>query len=240
MKTLKLSPYVVPSRFPNCPAYLSQPDVTKRPSREQILQSKEEEHIANAMEKSLKEFEDKISRDYCSTLSELYEKLNVNPPWQQMKQPNEIKLCYVQNLSDSGPQVTAAMRINGDMMLDVYVKSVKLTELGSLPAHIDKVSQIYEICDVVCSLTSFNAANTKAPTIFNWTLRLVITLLLNVKQDYEKYTIVLAFIIEQLQLMTKRSYAYSYEFLIFVSIFYNISPSAYRFLRRTGNSILPC
>ena len=74
-----------------------------------------------------------------------------------MKQPNEIKLCYVQNLSDSGPQITAAMRINGDMMLDA---SVKLTELGSLqlPAHIDKVSQIYEICDVVCSFKSFNAA----------------------------------------------------------------------------------
>ena len=191
------------------------------------------------MEKSLKEFEDQKSRDYCSTLSELCEKLNVNPPWQQMKQPNEIKLCYVQNLSDSGPQITAAMRINGDMMLDA---SVKLTELGSLqlPAHIDKVSQIYEICDVVCSFKSFNAANTKTPTSFDLTLQLVITLLINVKQDYEKYTLVLAFIIEQLQLMTERSYAYSYEFLIFASIFYNISPSAYRFLRSTGNLILPC
>ena len=172
MKTPKLSLYAVPSRFPNCPAYFSQPDVTQRPSREQILQSKEEEHVAKAMEKRLKEFEDQKSRGYCSTLSKLYEKLNVNSPWQQMKQPNEIKLCYVQNLSDSGSQITAAMRINEDMMLDVYVK---LTELGSLqlPAHIDKVSQIYEICDVVYFLRSFNAANTKAPTSFDLTLQLV-------------------------------------------------------------------
>ena len=51
--------------------------------------------------------------------------------------------------------------------------------------------------------------NTKTLTSFDLTLQLIITLLINVKQDYEKYTLVLAFIIEQLQLMTERSYANS-------------------------------
>ena len=72
------------------------------------------------------------------------------------------------------------------------------------------------------------------------TLQLVFTLLTNLINNSEKNTALLLFITEQLQLMNKSCFAYPSEFLVVSSIFHNISPSAYRFLRTTENIILPC
>ena len=41
-------------------------------------------------------------------------------------------------------------------------------------------------------------------------------------------------------MIRKELHFYSYEFLVFSSLLHNISPSAYRFLRSSGNFILPC
>ena len=54
------------------------------------------------------------------------------------------------------------------------------------------------------------------------------------------FHLVIAFVCEQLELLTMKKKNYSYQFLIFSSIFYNVSPHAYRFLRNSGNLIFPC
>ena len=241
LKTPKLSPDVIPSIFPNCPSYLSQPHSSKRRSRENILQSKEEQNIKKAIEKSKEEFELQEENDRCSSLIEVVEKLKIKPPWHLIQQPNEIQICYLKNSASTGPEVQAAMCLNEDMFLNVFLQSVKLAKLGSfeLPLKIDKLSKIHLVCATVCSLKSFATA-ARAETTFDLTLQLIITLLLALKLDSEKFTSELTFIVEQLQLMRKECHPYSYEYLVFSSLLHNISPSAYRFLRSSGNITLPC
>ena len=230
----------VPSIFPNCPAYLSQSRSTKRNSRENLLMMKECQNIKRAIEKSAKEFEEQMAKDRFSSLIELSEKLKIEPPWKVVELSNKLNICYIEDSASTGPHIKAALCIREDMLLDVFIQSVKLTRLGKLqlPVKINTLSQIYEICETTCSLKSF--ASTKVKKTSDLTLQLVFTLLTNLINNSEKNTALLLFITEQLQLMNKPCSAYSSEFLVFSSIFHNISPSAYRFLRTTGNIILPC
>ena len=179
--------------------------------------------------------------DRCSSLIEVVKKLKIKPPWHLIQQPNEIQICYLKNSASTGPEVKAAMCLNEDMFLNVFVQSVKLAKLGSfeLPLKIDKLTKIHLVCATVCSLKSFETA-ARAETTFDLTLQLIITLLLVLKLDLEKFTSELTFIVEQLQLMRKECHPYSYEYLVFSSLLHNISPSAYRFLRSSGNITLPC
>ena len=201
---------------------------------------KENESIAKAFEQSTKEFQEQQAKDNCTSLIDVVEKLQIDHPWHLIKHSGGIKICYIENLSNSCPQVKAALCLNEDMLLNVFVQSVKLSKIGSLlfPMQITKLSQIYQTCETVCSLKSFTATSEKRS--FDLTLQLIISLLISLKPECEKFESVLSFVIDQLQLMTKRSFAYPYEFLIFASILQNISPSAYRFLRSSGNLILPC
>ena len=43
-----------------------------------------------------------------------------------------------------------------------------------------------------------------------------------------------------MRLMTQSVYSYSYDFLVFASVFYNTAPYACMFLRTSGNCLLPC
>ena len=55
---------------------------------------------------------------------------------------------------------------------------------------------------------------------------------------YCSYDSVVGFVYEQLQLLTtKKQQSFSYDYLIFSSIFYNLSPHAYRFLRSSGKVV---
>ena len=143
--------------------------------------------------------------------------------------------------ASTGPKVKAAVCLNKDMYLNVFVQSVKLAKLGSLelPLKIDKITQAHHVRDTLCSLKSFETA-ARTETTFDFTLQLIITLLLALKLDSEKFTSGLTFIVEQLQLIQKEFHSYSYEFLVFLSLLHIVSPSAYRCLQSSGNFILPC
>ena len=102
------------------------------------------------------------------------------------------------------------MCLNEDMFLNVFVQSVKLAKLGSfeLPLKIDKLTKIHLVCATVSSLKSFATA-ARAETTFDVTLQLIITLLLALKVDSEKFTSELTFIVEQLQLMRRECHPYT-------------------------------
>ena len=70
-------------------------------------------------------------------------------------------------------------------------------------------------------------------------LNLILSLLIPLQGDSFQFHSVIIFIYEQFRLMTLKALSY-YDFLIFRSILYNISPISYRYLRHSGNFILPC
>ena len=75
---------------------------------------------------------------------------------------------------------------------------------------------------------------------FTLILQLVLSFLILLKSESFECHGVIWLIFEQLCLMTQNVYTYSYYSLVFASIFYNTAPNAYRFLRTSGNCILPC
>jgi len=71
-------------------------------------------------------------------------------------------------------------------------------------------------------------------------LQMVLSLLIPLKPESFKFHRVIWFMYKQLRLITQSVYSYSYDFLVFASVFYNTAPNAYRFLRTNGNCLLPC
>ena len=97
LKTPKLSPDAIPTIFPNCPSYLSQPDSSKRLNRKKVMQSNEEQNTKKGTKKSKKESDLQKANGRCSSLMEVVEKLKIEPPWHLIQQPNEIQIRYLQN-----------------------------------------------------------------------------------------------------------------------------------------------
>lgn len=240
LKKPKLVPEAIPSLLPNCPAYLSKEATSsKRLSRESILQNKEQSNLARALEESKKEYETQEALDQVSSITDIIEKLELNAPWQMFKDANGLSICYVEYSEFSGPRITCSFLVHQDLSLHAYLQSVKVCGSLPLPERINKLQQIYKVCDAVAAM--IKPGNNFADQAFDMTLKLVICLLISLKQfGSSSFISVISFIVEQLQLMTKKSFNYSSEFLVFAAIFHNLSPCGYRFLRGSGNIILPC
>jgi len=128
-------------------------------------------------------------------------------------------------------------------MMNAFIKSQRLTLIDKhrFPVKVNSLSEIYSITDALESLDSEPLSSKIGDTTaFAIRLNLILSLLLSLKNDSFKFCNVVKFIYDQLNLITKTSMRYSYDFLIFSSIFYNMSPHAYRFLRSSGHCILPC
>ena len=157
LKIPKLSYGAIPSIFPNCSACSSQSSTTERSSRKKLYVIKECKNIKTIVEKSEKEFEEEIAKDRCRSFVELTENLKVKPPWQVVELSNRLNVCYIEDSLNAGPHIKAALCIGKDMLLDVFIHSVKFPKIGKfeLPAKIVTLSQIYEICKTVCCLKFF-------------------------------------------------------------------------------------
>ena len=102
-----------------------------------------------------------MAKDRFSSLIELTEKLKIEPPWKVVELSNKLNICYIEVSASTGPHIKAALCKREDMLLVVFIQSVKLTRLGKfkLPVKSNTLSQIYEICETIFSLKSF--ASTK-------------------------------------------------------------------------------
>ena len=244
LKKPKLASDAIPSQLPNCPSYMSQPTSTERSSRDSILLRKEELHIVKAMEASRKDFEEQQTRNNVSSITDLKQKLKIEAPWQMImmdaKGTKGVSISYIKHLDSSGSHIDCSLHINNDMMLTAYMHSVELEHVGknALPMHVNSLHQINEVCDTIMNMPAFKTDVSN--DAIDLTLKLIVTLLLSLQRSLTKFAPVISFVIEQLQLTTKRSLVYSSEFLIFASIFQNLSPHGYRFLRNSGKIILPC
>ena len=145
------------------------------------------------------------------------------------------------NLQSAGPTISSAVCIENNLMLTTYMKSIKLTTLGKycFPMKVD----IANICDDLSSLISDQNPNLAPKQLdINFILRLILilSLLIPLQDDSCKFCNIIKFVYEQLHLLIKEKKCFSYDFLLFSSLLYNVSPHAYRFLQSSGSIILPC
>ena len=248
MKYPKLQTGSIPSQFPNCPVYLSKSFEKPRLSKSKLLQKKEQDQLARAIQQSKEEMRQREEQDICKSLSDISKKLLLKEPWQVIRDDiNQTLTAFtLKNTDVLGPQVQSGITIKEDMSLIVYVNSVKLNRIGDklLPLKAERISTIEQICKEICKLTLLNTADRSSTSELDvlcvLNIKFILTLLCQFKNENCSYNSVVGFVYEQLQLLTTKKHSFSYDYLIFSSIFYNLSPHAYKFLRSSGKVVLPC
>ena len=119
--------------------------------------------------------------------------------------------------------------------------SVKLSSSDKFqfPLKVNSLRTIEEVRDVLTNIQITSCTNCSGSQ-FILILQLALSLLIPSKSENYKFHRMIWFMCEQLGLMTQSVCCCSYDFLVFASVFYNTAPNAYRFLRKSGNCILPC
>ena len=227
--------------MPNCPKYMSAPAPPVRRSRDEKLKEKENTELADAIRKSQEEHERQQKEDKCENLRDVNKKLELNSHWKKLSNDDNLVICSMECSEEKGPSIAKGITIDSDMMINAYLHSEKLSSVGKycFPYKITTLTEITSVCDDLSSLSGDQTAN-KIDNSFVLRLNVIIALLLPLKNDSFKFSTVIKFVHEQLSLLKKVNMCYSYEFLIFSSLFYNVSTQAYRFLRRSGYILLPC
>ena len=231
----RLIPGCIPSKMPNCPVYLSAPTPSVRKSREIKLQDREQNEFASAIRISAEEYKKKQQKNHCENLQQIKEKFIVKAPWKILENKHGIYICTMNNLQSAGPTISSAVCVENELTLTIYMKFVKLTTLGKyrFPMKVDSLLHIANICDELSSLISeqnLNLAPNQLDIDFLLRLNLILSLLIPLQDDSFKFYNIINFVYEQLHLLTKEKKCYSYDFLLFSSFLYIVSPHAYRFL----------
>ena len=236
----RLVPGAIPTQMPNCPDYFSAPTPPVRKSRNEKLEEKENHELAAAIQKSKKELDQQQKLKDCHNLQDIKNKLNLAEPWKLLVNGTNITFCTLDSSDDKGPNITKAITIDKNMILNSYIHTERLPSIDKyrFPLKVTSISEIRNISEALVSLNS-NSTTDKIDVDFTIRLNFILPLLFPINDSF-KFCTVIKFIYEQLHLMTKVNMCYSPEFLIFYSLFYNILPHAYKFLRRSGHCILPC
>ena len=109
----------------------------------------------------------------------------------------------------------------------------------TFPSPASSVTQLSRVMDLLShQISSTSPQDSDSHTTI--TLNLVLHLLIAIRDSSSSsITSVLWFICEQLRHLINSRQSYSPDFLIFASVFYNVSPHAYRFIRDSGKLVLP-
>lgn len=246
----QLVPGAVPSQLPNCPTYLSKPVTTQRSSPDEKSIDKENEHLAQALQASMSEYNEQCERDSCGSLDELTSKLSLDAKWTITIREQNLLISRIGHAESECPQIECAVTVDTSLMVNVFLRKIKLSKLKNrpLPFKLDGVSTLNTVLEDLSkhadligsshgSTSEDNDESSDGQFILG--LELVLTILLALKSSTNKFANVLWFMCEQIQRMIKRQASYSPDFLVFTSIFYNLSPHAYRYLRESGHCLLP-
>ena len=127
LKHPKLKSGAIPSQLPNAPSYLSKQYEIPRSSKSDMLQKKEEDLIAKAIEQSKEDEKGRQEQDACRCLTDIKAKFVPTSPWLLIDDnPKEVTVCILSKSDKMGPQIKSAILIQEDLSLNVYIDSVKL------------------------------------------------------------------------------------------------------------------
>ncbi|XP_035206112.1 uncharacterized protein LOC118181147 [Stegodyphus dumicola] len=238
LKIPRLRKDAVPTKLPGAPSYLST-DVSIRESVKERQTIRENRQLQMAISKSIMSKKSEDSKSVFTTFSELQNCLNYNNFTQKftvVMKSNTIVIGIFE-ISPS-PVFKYCISINNSMQLSAFHQSAELKVLNDskLPMH---VKSIHEIDNILNALELLEAgAPESIVNIINF-INIFIDKLDAIVSDDKKC--VLTFLKEQLNLLClpKQRLRYSPHFLIFACILNSISPHAYKFMRNSGNLIMP-
>lgn len=238
----RLAKGAVPCILPGCPLCLSSPPVKPRKSREEKIQEAENASLSAAIELSNELYERQREEISCYTLADITKKFQPPLPWESMQRPSTYTFYQTTHSDDHGPSISCAIHITEDMQASAFLHQVPLPQLDSFtfPHPIKTIPEIHSLMEKLSTLAESESPSTPDDIRTTLTIQLVFHLLTSIRDSTtSRIASVLWFICEQLNLLINSRITYSPDFLIFASIFHNVSPHAYRFLRESGKCILP-
>ncbi|XP_063244715.1 uncharacterized protein LOC134545879 [Bacillus rossius redtenbacheri] len=233
----KLKDGAVPSVFPGCPSYLSSGSQSVRDSPRKKRQRKEAAAVERATAESLQTYADYESKHVCSTYDELVllcKSAKTSVFWDLINRPD--KLAYVHISFEDAPVLTYTVTIKSDMTLTCYYQGVQLKNLSQLNFPLI-VNNINQITDVLTTIENLHHGDCKVSDKY----AVVKSLLDTMNSDDEEHQNFVNFLSTQLELIQqpKNGLKYNTELFVFASLVSIISPHAYKFIRSSGNIILP-
>jgi len=90
---------------------------------------------------------------------------------------------------------------------------------------VNSLSTIEAVRDLLANMQTSPCTN-YSDSQFALILQLVLSMLIPLKSESFKFRGVIWFMYEQMRLMTLSVYNYSYDYLVFASVFYNTAPNA--------------
>ena len=200
LKLQRIKKDAVPSKFPNCPSYLSNFKVEPRGASTSSSARRERE--AEKAEAAAEAF---LIADEISSLTELNEKLDYSclPSGVTVvkEEDEEITFLGLQKDSVAGPTVAYSLLINSSLQITLYSHGVKLSTDNV--THISAFGKVCS-CAEVLNIVSFLKAKSEESLPTNDTIEYCATLLESLLPNCDDVTgRKLTFITEQLRLATK-------------------------------------
>ena len=114
-----------------------------------------------------------------------------------------------------------------------------------LPLKLENISTINQVCEAITKVNSLDegvetSCESDLDALCIFYIKFILSLLCLFKTEKCSFCSFVSFVYKQLKLLTKKKKSNSNDYLIFSSIFYNLSPHGYRFLSSSGKIILPC
>ncbi|XP_077489630.1 uncharacterized protein LOC144100615 [Amblyomma americanum] len=244
MNLTRLTPDAVPTILPNCASYLSnsapireEPDAKRR--------RREATRLQDAIEMSLATHEEEEHRNKVSSygqLLSLLEGLHVSDFWVMRKTDAAVAFFHV-NENSAPPEIERSVVVNNSLKVSAFWRKVELR--GGEMTVPDRLEDMRSLESVLKSVQQFKAPDRcEKDEKLKACFQLLFSLLDDLSSDdllpVEKME-TLRFLKEQLHLLNRErtAFRYSSELVILSSIFFTISPHAYKFVRSSGKLILP-
>nr|CAH7731460.1 unnamed protein product [Callosobruchus chinensis] len=244
LKRLRLKVGAIPSKFSNCPKYLSKPTCSVRKSRNKKIRAVEHANLLKALKESQEEFvahQESISFQNFDKLLEILVPFNKNG-WCKVIENSKVVFFKIEYVP--GPTANYSVLINSELKMETYLCghqiSIDLDHIKT-PCHINNLETLESCLASVDSFSAKNGSNNGGSHKLKQIVNHVTSILDNLDFDDSDKKDAFNFLSEQLklQISPKERYRYSANTMIWTSILHTISSHAYKYLRHYSSLILP-
>lgn len=230
LKLVRLRPDAVPSILPDCPAYLSAPNLnTSREAPDEKRTRREAAALQDAISKSIETHQAEEGRNKIDNFQELLQCLpciKVSKFWTVISEHDYI--LFLSLTVDGAPAIRKSVKVTEDLSIKLYFQDVEVTKLDGMiiPKSVNDVRCLTRLLDAVESFDKIIALS-KPEDKAGGILKLVLSLLedaSNLEMQDEERQDALIFLKEQVFLLLSKSPRCSSELLVFSSLLFTISP----------------
>ncbi|XP_065298429.1 uncharacterized protein [Dermacentor albipictus] len=242
LSRLRLRPGAVPSKFPECPSYLSKP-ITSREHPDSKRMRLQAASLKKACEASAEAFRKEKEADKILNLEDLMQFITSKNStfWHAIERKERLILLHI--TEDDAPCIKYSIAVKADLGMTVYFARTPITKVG-IDSPVPTVANSKKaVMDLLESIENSSAYFPQCPESCNEDICKQILLLLE-KLSFsptDGSSNVIQFLSEQLKLLSMKKVRrrYSADFMIFCCLLFTVSPHAYKYIRGSGRMALP-